>query len=122
MKNGILIVSDNFTTCANLFEDLEANEFKICFTADFNDAMKEIKNNKKYLIVIIDMDNPIVKKKDLKHIKQFIKKGMNKIILIVNDISDNALNECLEILHTTVIKKPFDIEDFLISVKMLSKT
>jgi len=122
MKTEILVISDDILGYGNYRNILEQRDFKIEFKCSISEAIKHISNDKKIRMIIIDFDIPVFRKQDLKTIKPLFKIGTNNIILVVKEINDNTLNECIDKYQINVIKKPFEIDDLLSDVEVVLNT
>ena len=118
MKNEILIVTDNLDELGIYRNTLESKGFTTSFRSNVNEAVSQVARNKVSL-VIIDSDIPKVKRENLGIIRRLLSLRFKKIILIVNDISDLALDDCIEQYDINVIRKPFEPEDLLSDVELV---
>lgn len=115
MKSEILIVSDDIIGCPIYRNTLEAKGYATSHRSTIQDAIQHVKN-KNVNVIIIDMDVPKTRRSDLKIVKRLKEMNFNNIILVVGDISDLALDDCLEEYNINVIRKPYKIEDLLSDV------
>jgi len=112
MEKEILVHTNDSSKYGIFRETLESEGFSCSLRADLQEVLAHTK--KKCSAVIIDFDLPCVFRTNLLAIKKLTEIGQ-RVIVVVNDITDDSLRICVEKYGAVVLKKPFSPED-LISV------
>jgi len=109
MEKEILIYTDDSSKYGIFRETLESEGFSCSLRADLKEVLEHTKK-KCSSVVIIDFDLPCVTKTNLLAIKKLT--GISqRVIVAVNDITDDSLQICVERYGVLVLKKPFLPED-----------
>jgi len=104
----ILIFTDDISKYGNYRSYLETGVSTTSLRATLNEVLDHLEK-KNVDIIIVDLDIPRIKKKNLKFL-EFIRQDSIDIFLMIRDITDDALITCSEYDCITIVKKPFDPE------------
>ena len=109
----ILVFTDHVSKYGLYRSCLETVVTSISLRATLDEVFSHL-SKKTVDVVIIDMEIPCVKKKDIKYIENLIRLGVKEVFLMVDEITDDCLTACVDYGVVIVIKKPFD-PDILVS-------
>lgn len=111
MEREILVYTDDSANYGIYREALESEGFSCSLRADLQEVIEH--SQKKCLAaVIVDFDLPCITTTNLRVVKK-LAEIHQRTIVVVNDITDNILQICVEKYGALVIKKPFLPEDLI---------
>jgi len=107
----ILVYSDNISNYGNYRSLLENGEINISLRSSIDEAVSHL-NHKEVSLTVIDLDIHKFKVEDLWNLTPFEDRNI-PIILIVEDITNDCLEICIDKIDCEVVKKQsFDPDDF----------
>lgn len=115
-KPYVLLVDDNEATCA-LITALLRREFVVEIASDGYQAIEQLKT-RQYAAILLDLRMPQMDGFGvLEHLREHSPETLRRVIVVSAALHDREVERLREYDICGVIRKPFDIDEFLDAVK-----